>query len=365
MYAVILAGGGGTRLWPLSRPETPKPFLPLLGDRSLLQLAVDRLVGHPELPLAIADVSVVTDRRYARLIHAQVPGVRVIAEPAGRNTAAAVALATILIERPDDDVMLVLPADQLIATEREGVYRSVLRDAERELARGAFDVESPLVTLGIHPTRAATEYGYLIPDTSHRQGPTFGSTHNLDAYLLRAFEEKPDLDRATQLRNDPGVAWNAGIFLWRRRAIRDALGTYTSLLTLLQPYATSESGLQSAYDQIVRPLSIDRAVMEGAAGDGRVVMGAMDVGWDDLGSWTQLIRAIGGTGEGRVVAPGTAVEASSGDLIVERVDGRLVLGEGPRAILAPNPIGLLSGAAAERPAIEALIERVSAWEERA
>jgi mannose-1-phosphate guanylyltransferase len=365
MYAVILAGGGGTRLWPLSRPETPKPFLPLLGDRSLLQLTVDRLVGHTELPLGIADVSVVTDRKYARLIHEQVPGVRVVAEPAGRNTAAAVALATIALERSDDDVMLVLPADQLIASDREGVYRTVLRDAERELARGAFDVESPLVTLGIHPTRPAVEYGYLLPDATHRQGRTFGTSHNLDAYLLKAFEEKPDLDRATQLRNDPGAAWNAGIFLWRRRAIRDALATYTSLLTLLEPYANSESGLQSAYDQIVRPLSIDRAVMEGAAADSKVVMGAMDVGWDDLGSWTQLIRAIGGTGDGRVVAPGTAAEAGTDDLIVERIDGRLVLEAGPRAILAPSPTALLSGAAAGRNAVEALIERVSAWEDRA
>ena len=365
MYAVILAGGGGTRLWPLSRPETPKPFLPLLGERSLLQLTVDRLVGHPELPLAIGDVSVVTDRRYARLIHAQVPGVRVIAEPAGRNTAAAVALAAILIDRPEDEVMLVLPADQLIASDREATYRGVLRDAERELAKGAFDVESPLVTLGIQPTRPATEYGYLLPNPTRRQGPTFGTHHDLDACLLRAFEEKPDLDRATQLRNDPGVAWNAGIFLWRRRAIRDALAAYTSLLTLLEPYSSSESGLQSAYDQIVRPLSIDRAVMEGAAADGKVVMGTMDVGWDDLGSWTQLVRAIGGSGEGRVVPPGTAAEATAGDLVVERIDGRLVLGDGPRSILAPSPTALLTGAAAERQAVAALIERVSAWEERA
>src|SRR5512138_1326003 len=89
VYAVILAGGGGTRLWPLSRPETPKPFLPLLGDRSLLQLTVDRLVGHPELPLGADDVTVVTDRRYAGLVRDQLAGVHVLAEPTGRNTAAA------------------------------------------------------------------------------------------------------------------------------------------------------------------------------------------------------------------------------------------------------------------------------------
>ncbi|HEX8026045.1 MAG TPA: sugar phosphate nucleotidyltransferase, partial [Candidatus Limnocylindrales bacterium] len=339
--------------------------LPLLGDRSLLQLTVDRLVGHPELALTAFDVSVVTDRRYARLVQSQVPGIRVVAEPTGRNTAAAVALATIAIDRPDDEVMLVLPADQLIGADRDATYRGVLREAERELARGAFDVDSPLVTLGIQPTRPATEYGYLIPDPSHRQGPTFGTSHHLDAFLLRAFQEKPDREHATQLLNDPGVAWNAGIFLWRRQAIRDALSRYTSLLTLLQPFAGSEAGLQSAYDQIVRPLSIDTAVMEGAATDGLVAMGTMDVGWDDLGSWTQLLSAIGGTGTGRVVPPGTAADASDADLVVERIDGRLVLSDGPRAILAPSPTALLTGAKAGREAVQALIDRVAAWEDRA
>src|SRR5258706_16167434 len=119
MYAVILAGGGGTRLWPLSRPETPKPFLPLTGDRSLLQIAVDRIVDHDGLPLGRDDVTVVTDRRYAGLVRAQVPGVGIVAEPSGRNTAAAVTLATLSIDRADDEVMVVLPADQLIAGSSE------------------------------------------------------------------------------------------------------------------------------------------------------------------------------------------------------------------------------------------------------
>jgi mannose-1-phosphate guanylyltransferase len=364
MYAVILAGGGGTRLWPLSRPETPKPFLPLLGDRSLLQLTVDRLVGHPELALATEDVTVVTDRRYARLVQAQVPGVRIVAEPAGRNTAAAVALATIAIARPDSEVMVVLPADQLIARTRETIYREVLQAAEQELAKGAFGLEQPLVTLGVQTTRPATEYGYLLPDPTVRQGPSYGTNHRLDSHLLRAFEEKPTAERATQLRNDPGAAWNAGIFLWRRRAIREALGRYTGLLTLLEPVADKESGLRAAYDQL-RPLSIDTAVMEGAARDRSVVMGSMDVGWDDLGSWSQLLAAVGAQGTGRVVAPGTQAEAGPDDLVVERLDGRLAIGQGPRAILAPSPTALLSGAAASRDAVQALIDRTSAWEERA
>ena len=106
MYAVILAGGGGTRLHPLSRPERPKPFLPLLGERSLLQGTVERLAGLTD------DVTVVTDRRYERLVREQAPDVALVVEPLGRNTAAAIALAVLTIDRPADEVMVVLPADQ-------------------------------------------------------------------------------------------------------------------------------------------------------------------------------------------------------------------------------------------------------------
>jgi hypothetical protein len=105
--------------------------------------------------------------------------------------------------------------------------------------------------------------------------------------------------------------------------------------------------------------------MEGAARDRSVVMGSMDVGWDDLGSWSQLLAAVGAQGTGRVVAPGTQAEAGPDDLVVERLDGRLAIGQGPRAILAPSPTALLSGAAASRDAVQALIDRTSAWEERA
>jgi len=182
MYAVILAGGGGTRLWPLSRPETPKPFLPLTGDRSLLQVAVDRIVDHPELALGRDDVTVVTDRRYAGLVREQVPGVGIVSEPMGRNTAAAVTLATLAIERDPDEVMILLPADQLIAPASEGVYRAVIKGAAG-LATGAFDIESPLVTLGIAPHEPSTQYGYLIPDFERG-----ARIDGLDAYPLDAFE---------------------------------------------------------------------------------------------------------------------------------------------------------------------------------
>jgi mannose-1-phosphate guanylyltransferase len=355
MYVVILAGGGGTRLWPLSRPETPKPFLPLVGERSLIQRTVDRISGHDALPIGPGDVTIVTDRRYAQLVREQLPGVRILGEPSGRNTAAAIALAAIRLDRPDDEVMLVLPADHLI--EEEDVYRRVLASAA-SLAEGAFGIDSPLVTLGIEVDRPATEFGYLIPDIDR------GSTlHGLRAHPLRAFEEKPTHARALALLAEPGVAWNGGIFAWRRRAIVDALNRYTGLATLLGSFAASEAGLTAAYDQL-RPVSIDHAVMEGAANDRRVVMAAMAAGWNDLGSWTALLGAIGGAGTGSVIQSNELAEATAEDLIVERRDGRLTVASGPRGILDPSPVALLRGAAAGRPAVEALIDRVTRWEDR-
>jgi mannose-1-phosphate guanylyltransferase len=316
MYVVILAGGGGTRLWPLSRPETPKPFLPLLGERSLLQLTVRRVAGHAGLPLTDADITVVTDRRYFGLVREQLPGIRVIGEPAGRNTAAAIALAAIAIDRPDDEVMVVLPADHLVGDEVS--FRAILATAAA-LAEGAFDIDAPLVTLGIQVDRPATEYGYLLPDLE-----AGARILGLQAYPLRAFEEKPSLERAGSLEREPGVAWNAGIFLWRRRAIRDALDRYTGLVTLLAPVVSSEGGLAAAYDQL-RPISIDHAVMERAARDRSVVMGAMRVGWNDLGSWTALLGAIGAAGTGSVVQANEPAEAEAADLVVERAGGRLTV----------------------------------------
>jgi len=359
MYAVIMAGGGGTRLWPLSRPETPKPFLPLLGDSSLLQRTVDRIVGHAELGLSIGDVAVVTERRYGPMVRDQVPGAHVISEPLGRNTAAAIALATLAFERDPAEVMLVLPADAWIDPERDGVYRSVIAAAARMARDGAFGVETPLVTLGVQVERAATEYGYLLPDVD-RGGTLDGEVR---AYPLLGFQEKPDRDRAAELFRQPGVAWNAGIFLWQRRAIRDAIERYTGLVTMIGSVAGSQSGLSAAYDRL-KPISIDHAVMEGAASDRKVAMASMSVGWSDLGSWTQLVAAIGGSAAGRVVPPGEAVQAGADDLVIERTNGRLTVAAGPRDILATNPVALLAGAVPSREPIDALVARVAEWEDR-
>jgi mannose-1-phosphate guanylyltransferase len=349
MYVVILAGGGGTRLWPLSRPERPKPFLPLLGDETLLQRTVDRVLPLVESP---RDVFVVTDRKYGHFVREQVPNVQLIVEPAGRNTAAAIALAARMIERPEDEVMAVLPADHWIA--EEDTFRSVLQAAADGLAAATpFDIEQPLVTLGVRPTYASTDYGYLVPE------PLGGRTiQGLTAHKLQAFEEKPTEARAHQLLGMPDVSWNAGMFLWQRQAIRNALEKFTPLPMLIDNAVGSELALTNAYDRVT-PISIDKAVMEGAATDHRVVMGAMDVGWSDIGGWTALLGALGMDGvDGRVLQPGERVDTSEADLLVERNgDGVRAIAGADATMTASETVALLRGARAFEAEVGALLAR--------
>jgi mannose-1-phosphate guanylyltransferase len=349
MYAVILAGGGGTRLHPLSRAERPKPFLPLLGEHSLLQGTVARLAG------LTADITVVTDRRYEQLVREQVPEVGLVVEPLGRNTAAAIALAALVIERHEDEVMMVLPADQTV--ERVDVFRDVLRVSAEHLATGSFDIEEPLVTLGTHVDRPATEYGYLIPDLA--RGADVGGDRPTRAYPLLRFEEKPKPARAEELAKQAGVAWNAGIFLWRRRTILAALTRYTGLLQSLGPMVGSASMLERAYEAIQRPVSIDYAVMEGAAQSGQVVMASMDVGWSDLGSWSALLTGLGARGSGAVVQAGETIEVEHDDLIVRRIGDRLGVIAPPERgrMTATQPIAILRGTGPDRSIVERLLER--------
>ena len=361
MYVVILAGGGGTRLWPVSRPDCPKPFLPLLGDESLLQ----RTVARVRPLVAEGDLFCVTDRRYGQLVRDQVPEVRLIVEPSARNTAAAIALATAVIDRRDDEVMVVLPADHWIVDEAS--FREVLSIAAERMARGAFEIETPLITLGIRPTQPSTDYGYLRPDTMR------GSRiEGVAAYPLLGFEEKPTDARARELINMPGVAWNAGMFAWQRGAIQAALDKYTPLPMLIGQATGSELALSGAYDRI-QPISIDKAVMESAADDRRVAMASLDVGWSDLGSWTALLAALGngdaGGATGRVVQRGEMVDVGPEDLVVRPVDGRLVVDAGPAlaggsggTIAADGVWAHLAGARNLAAQVEALLERVARQE---
>jgi mannose-1-phosphate guanylyltransferase len=275
MYAVVLAGGSGTRLWPLSRPECPKPFLRLLGEETLIQRTVARLA-----PLvAPADVYVVAERRHLGLVAEQlpeIPAANLIGEPIGRNTAAAVALAAEAIDRPADEVMLVLAADAYIAD--EAGFRAALAAAEQVAAAGF------LVTLGVTPDHPETGYGYVMARPPAREvagRPTFA---------VDRFVEKPSADKAAEMIATGLASWNASIFGWTRATIRECLARHAS--DILEPIrAICASGsvaeMDAAYPTI-RATSIDYAVMEPASLEGRVAVVPISVGWSDLGSWAAL-----------------------------------------------------------------------------
>jgi mannose-1-phosphate guanylyltransferase/mannose-6-phosphate isomerase len=328
MYAVILAGGGGTRLWPLSRPECPKPFLPLIGDRTLLQRTWDRIV--PDL-VAAEDVAVVTDRRYEALVREQLPGLcpaMLLAEPVGRNTAAAVAFAACALHRGDDEVMLVLPADHLVADEPG--FRAILaRAADVAAADGGAGEPGLLVTLGITPTGPETGYGYVVAGD-----PLPGDAH---ASIVRRFVEKPSQAAAEALLAGVApVAWNAGIFLWRRDALRAAFkaGSPDILADVESGVAGGPDALDAAYAR-VRATSIDYAVLEPASATGRVAMLRADVGWSDLGSWGALRDAL------------AAAEAEGGEPdATDNLPG--VVGRGPRMDLGSVGTLVLAG---DRPVV--------------
>ncbi len=392
MYVVILAGGGGTRLWPLSRRDRPKPFLPLIGRQTLFQRTVARvrpLVGDE-------GIYVVTERRHEPLALEQAPGLRpdhVLAEPIGRNTAPAIALATLAIDRPVGETMVVLPADAWV--EDDDAFRAALRAAADGdgLAGGALGLEAPLVTLGVRPDRPETGYGYLVPR------PDREVAHGaVTARVLDAFVEKPDAARAAALLTVPGAAWNAGMFAWRRRAILAALERYAPdvldgvRLALMSAGAAEQGGVLDGDEAArryaaLRSVSIDYAVMEAAAADGTVVMASLDAGWSDVGNWRAVLdlqRSLGaaaepvpgpaprspsgttsatGTGDAAGEAsarrPGTAIDVGSRDILVRSVGGRLVATVGlSDTIVIDTPDALLVCAADHAQDVRQIVERL-------
>lgn len=329
MYAVVLAGGGGTRLWPLSTPERPKPFLRLIGDETLIQRSVARLVPLVEP----SDVYVVTDRRYGDLVREQLPGIpesNFLGEPMGRNTAAAVALAAEAIDRPADEVMVVLPADAHVAD--EAGLRSALAVAADVAAAGF------LVTLGVTPDRPETGYGYVMAR------PPARVVNGHDTFAVDRFVEKPSQDRAIELIATGLASWNAGIFVWTRASIRDGLSRYApEIVGPIRAICSSGAAedLDVAYP-LLRATSIDYAVMEPASLEGAVAVVPIDVGWSDLGSWAALRNAwhaASPAGTGPALAGATGVEGAGAAGTGNRRD----LGSSGSLVLAGNRLVVTIG----------------------
>ncbi len=281
-YAVIMAGGSGTRLWPVSRKKHPKHLLPLLGERTLFQNTVDRLTDL----VAPDHILVVTAADQAEELRAQAPQVppeNFVVEPQPRGTASVIGLAATILKRRDPQAMIMFfPSDHYIRN--RDVFQLIMR-AALQVARQDY-----LVTLGITPTFPATGYGYI-----HR-GPALASRQGVTIYAATEFREKPDYATAENYVARGDYYWNSGIFLWRAAAILDELkrrkpAMHAAIGQIVDAWNTAawETVFPQEFATIER-ISIDYAVMQDAAREGRVIVVHAPFQWDDVGSWLALER---------------------------------------------------------------------------
>lgn len=301
-YAVVLAGGWGERLWPMSRRDRPKQLLSFVGTRTLVAETLDRIA-----PLVEAEGTVVmTSQAIRDRILPELPGVpsaRVVGEPSGRNTAPAIALAAHTLFATDPDAVLVaLPADHLIAD--TAAFRETIK-----IAFGAAESERALVTLGIKPTRAETEYGYI------RAGEPAASR---GVFRAASFEEKPDPARAKAFLDDGGYYWNSGMFIWRADRFLEDVRVHLPEIARALERVRALPGEEGFADQVARfyervpSVSVDYGIMEKA--DDVLVVPA-DFGWDDVGAWSALARVWETDGRGNAVK-GPVVAVDSDDCVL-------------------------------------------------
>lgn len=281
---MVLSGGSGTRLWPLSTPQLPKQFVPLFQGRSLFELTLSRLAGLP----GAGGPTIVTGSRHVSLVERAlaafgVEGSRIIVEPVGRNTAPAAFAAA--LSAGGDDVLVIAPSDHLIS-DTEAFQQAVVASAE--LAD-----EGAIVTFGIEPSRPETGYGYI----------ELGDPQDDAAYRVHRFREKPDLDTATSMSSDGRHVWNSGMFVARADYLLEEARRHCP-----QVLEAVEASMPRAGGQLielgpsfreVEPISIDYAIMEKTS---QALVLPIEVGWDDVGSYESLLAAIGRDDRGNHVS---------------------------------------------------------------
>lgn len=285
-YALILAGGSGTRFWPLSRNNKPKQLLDLFGNGTLLQQTISRLEGFIPLEnILILTNSLQEDA--VRTVASKLPHQNIFAEPAKRDTAPAVALGIGLIAaRNPDAVMLVLPADQLI--QDLASYQSVMESAITTATN-----TKGLVTIGIKPTWPCPSYGYIERGAEARtEGPQ--PAHKV--YEVKRFREKPNAALAEQFLEQGGFSWNAGMFVWSIPAVCEQLEKHApELFDFINQLKNSEDTHQTVKTHFpsLTPISVDFALMETAD---RVLNIEATFDWDDIGSWISIAKYLPDSG---------------------------------------------------------------------
>ncbi len=310
-----MAGGRGERFWPESRIARPKQLLPIVGDKAMLAQTIDRLAGL----VPAEDVFVITnaEQRDAVLeVCPELDPAKVIGEPMGRDTAAAVGLATVLVRREDPEASFaMLPADAVI-------HDAVGLRATLESAFKVAEVEPVLATIGITASFPATGYGYI------QQGAAMGEFTGRTAYQVKRFVEKPDLTTAESYLAAGDYFWNAGMFIWSVSSIVTELEKNTP--TLWQALQAIDAGL--ADGQAIDPLlaehypklekiSIDYAIIEKAD---NVAMIESGFDWDDVGEWPAVARHYPADADGNVVRGQAELSDASGNIVYCRDDDHLV-----------------------------------------
>ena len=298
-YVIIMAGGRGERFWPVSREKTPKQLIKLLGDRSFLQQAVDRV--RPLVPAA--HILIITNEAQAAEVRKQLPELpkdNIVAEPVGRDTCAAITLAAAIVgARSTTATMAVLPADHVIPEPKK--FQQVLADALDLASRGQV-----IVTIGIQPTGPETGYGYIRHDLTKLPPPEGVKPYRTALYKVEQFIEKPSLERAHEYVAAGNYRWNAGMFVWSFVTITNALEQHAPEMhaACKRWFAAASKSpvalrrmLAKEYPEI-RKVSVDFALMEKAH---NVVVADGTFAWDDLGAWPALSRHVKNDAEGNAV----------------------------------------------------------------
>ena len=309
MKAVIMAGGQGTRFWPVSREGKPKQFLEIGGSGTMLQETAARFQPF----LAAGDVYVVCGQRYVQQVREQLDQLRedqIIGEPSARNTAPCIGLAALYLRRHfPDEVMSVFPSDHVIQDVAE--FHQVLQAAQ-ELAR-----EGWLVTFGIHPSYPATGYGYV------QKGDSLGEFAGCAAHEVAGFTEKPDRSRAEQFLQEGKYYWNSGMFVWSIDRILTEMERHMPELyqALMEIDGSWEDpvGMEKIYSGLEKT-SIDVGVMEKAE---KIAVLPCTLGWSDVGNWRAL-EQVEKSDEKGVISNGPHVNIDSRDSVLYTSEGKLV-----------------------------------------